>query len=79
MTTCERLNCGYWYQGEGDSFPLCHCPEDLHPAPCEDLEEYEQEDNICCETCDCFDQDTTDKVACCNCCEDYSFYYPRKR
>lgn len=27
-----------------------------------------------CSTCVNVDQDTIDKVACCNCCEDYSFY-----
>lgn len=42
---CEH--CGYWYQGIGDDFPQCHCPDD-DIAPCEydedfskDSEEYE--------------------------------------
>ena len=35
--------------------------EELHPS---------------CDTCYNQDEDTSDKVACCNCCEDYSFYSP---
>lgn len=31
---------------------------------------------VCCETCYNVDQDTENKVACCNCCEDYDFYIP---
>ena len=35
--------------------------EELHPS---------------CDTCYNHDEDTEYKVACCNCCEDYSFYTP---
>jgi hypothetical protein len=35
--------------------------EELHPS---------------CATCGNADQDTTTKVACCNCCENYEFYIP---
>lgn len=35
--------------------------EELHPS---------------CDTCYNRDEDTEHKVACCNCCEDYSFYTP---
>ena len=31
---------------------------------------------VCCDTCYNIDQDTENKVACCNCCEDYDFYIP---
>ena len=31
---------------------------------------------VCCETCYNIDQDAENKVACCNCCEDYDFYIP---
>ena len=31
---------------------------------------------VCCETCYNIDQDTENKVACCNCCENYDFYIP---
>ena len=31
---------------------------------------------ISCDTCYNVDQDTENKVACCNCCEDYDFYIP---
>lgn len=37
-------------------------------------EECKEEDDPSCSTCYNADQDTTDKVACCNCCEDYCFY-----
>ena len=39
MSYCDRINCGYYYKGEDDDFPCCHCPDDLHPAPCEEDEE----------------------------------------
>lgn len=38
MCECERINCGYWYKDSDDDYPCCHCPDDLHPAPCEDEE-----------------------------------------
>ena len=31
---------------------------------------------VSCETCYNIDQDTENKVACCNCCENYDFYIP---
>ena len=38
MSYCDRINCGYYYKGEDDDFPCCHCPEgDI--APCEDEDE----------------------------------------
>ena len=36
MSVCDRINCGYYYKGEDDDFPCCHCPDDLTPAPCEE-------------------------------------------
>ena len=30
----------------------------------------------CCLNCSHFDQETTDDVACCNCCEDLEFFDP---
>lgn len=38
MCLCDRINCGYYYKGEDDDYPTCHCPDDLSPAPCEDDE-----------------------------------------
>ena len=36
MSSCERLNCGYYYKTEEDDFPCCHFPpDDPYPAPCE--------------------------------------------
>lgn len=35
MSECERINCGYYYRGEDDDYPCCHCPDDGFPAPCE--------------------------------------------
>ena len=39
MCLCDRINCGYYYKGEDDDYPTCHCPDDLSPAPCEDDED----------------------------------------
>ncbi len=39
MSLCDRINCGYYYKGEDDDYPTCHCPDDLHPAPCEEDDE----------------------------------------
>ena len=41
INECERINCGYYYCGDNELHPSCHCPDDV-PAPCED--EYERED-----------------------------------
>lgn len=45
MSVCDRINCGYYYADEDDDYPTCHCPDDLHPAPCEDDEPIEEEDD----------------------------------
>ena len=45
MSYCDRVNCGYYYKGEDDDYPSCHCPDDLHPAPCEDDELTEEEED----------------------------------
>lgn len=34
MSECERTNCGYYYKGEDDDYPCCHC-EDDDVASCE--------------------------------------------
>ena len=34
MSTCEKINCGYYNQTEEDDFPCCHY-NDPWPAPCE--------------------------------------------
>lgn len=41
MGYCEKINCGYWYKNEEDSFPCCHHEDDF-PAPCEQDEEEEE-------------------------------------
>lgn len=69
---CAECNL-YWAE-EGENFPSCKADPNW-PAPCEYDEEEEEEPS--CSTCHNADQDTTDKVACCNCCEDYSFYSGR--
>ena len=43
MSVCDRINCGYHYADEGEDYPSCHCPDDLHPAPCEE-DEYDEGD-----------------------------------
>lgn len=35
MSYCNDINCGYYWQEEGEDFPSCHC-EDGWPAPCEE-------------------------------------------
>ena len=35
MSYCDDINCGYYYKGEDDDYPCCHCPDDGFPAPCE--------------------------------------------
>lgn len=44
-TTCESINCGYYYKAVGDDYPRCHCPDDLSPAPCEEDEDYYEDDD----------------------------------
>ena len=86
MARCADSNCGYYWQEEGEAYPRCHY-DDPWPAPCE-YDDYEEKDESpipdtfweelypSCSTCYNRDEDTPDKVACCNCCEDYSFYTP---
>lgn len=75
-------DCPY-YTDEGHP---CRCTlsDPLHD--CDDFatfwdegDEYTDDDWDACETCQNLDQDTTDKVACCNCCEVAEFYCPRKK
>ena len=44
MCECDRINCGYYYKGEDDDYPCCHCPDDGFPAPCEYDEPMEDDD-----------------------------------
>ena len=42
MSTCEKINCGYYYQTEEDDFPCCHFDiNSIWAAPCE----YDDEDD----------------------------------
>lgn len=34
MAYCDSINCGYWWQEEGEGYPRCHY-DDPYPAPCE--------------------------------------------
>ena len=43
MCECERINCGYYYKGEDDDYPCCHCG-DGDIAPCECDEPMEDDD-----------------------------------
>jgi hypothetical protein len=45
MSYCDQINCGYYYKGEDDDFPCCHCPDDVNPAPCEDEGDYYEDDD----------------------------------
>lgn len=37
MCECERINCGYYYKGEDDDYPCCHCEDgDIAPCECDD-------------------------------------------
>lgn len=78
MSLCSNSNCGYYYQLPGEDYPSCHFPpDDPFPAPCEEDDfEPEPPEYASCSTCYNGDEDTPDKVACCNCCENYSFYSP---
>lgn len=73
MARCADSNCGYYWQEVGELYPRCHY-DDPWPAPCEYDDEEDADEDPSCSTCYNADQDTTDKVACCNCCEDYCFY-----
>jgi hypothetical protein len=41
MNPCELMNCGYYWQEEGEDYPRCHYSDDRFPAPCEE-ETYEE-------------------------------------
>ena len=41
MNPCELMNCGYYWQEEGEDYPSCHYSDDRFPAPCEE-ETYEE-------------------------------------
>ena len=64
----------------------CECTLEDPLHECDDFAVMwdEGDDYICsgeclgCETCNNVDQDTTDKVAFCNCCDNYGYYCPRK-
>jgi hypothetical protein len=43
MSKCDAMNCGYYYKGEDDFYPCCHCDEPKGYAPCE-YDEYECEE-----------------------------------
>ena len=49
--------------------------------PIEDDGDWIDDDWDACANCTCADQDTLDKVACCNCCEVGEFFspYPKKK
>ena len=44
MNKCEKMNCGYWFKGDNDLFPCCHCDEPEGYAPCEYENDYEEEE-----------------------------------
>lgn len=72
--------CNLYWANEWEKFPSCKADPNW-PAPCEcenDYEEEEEYDEPSCSTCDHQGGFTLDDVACCNCCENYSFYSPRK-
>ena len=73
--------CNLYWASEWEKFPSCKADPDW-PAPCEYEDDYEEEeeeyDEPSCSTCDHQGAFTLDDVACCNCCENYSFYEPRK-
>lgn len=64
----------------------CQCTIDDPINECDDFASVwdEEDDYIChetcmgCSSCSHADQFTTNDVACCNCCEDYSYYSPAK-
>lgn len=71
------IECSFCWADPGEDYPTCKADPNW-PAPCEegdwDVEYPPTEVEPSCSTCYNADQDTTDKVACCNCCEDYCFY-----
>ena len=77
MSLCAASNCGYYWQDPWEEYPRCHFEDDGFPAPCEE-DDFETEplESVSCLSCYNSDMDTADKVACCNCCENYSCYIP---
>lgn len=82
------VECNLYWANEWEKFPSCKADPNW-PAPCEYEEEcdfedcfddcfYEMIQSPSCSTCDHQGAFTLDDVACCNCCENYSFYEPRK-
>lgn len=70
--------CNLYWANEWEKIPSCKADPNW-PAPCECENDYEEEyDEPSCSTCDHQGGFTLDDVACCNCCENYSFYEPRK-
>lgn len=76
------LDCPYY-----SNTPIpCQCTLEDPLHECDDFAVMwdEGDDYIChgecrgCDTCAHSDLFTTDDVACCNCCENYSFYSPAK-
>jgi hypothetical protein len=66
--------CNLYWADEGEKFPSCKADPNW-PAPCEyDDEPIEKEKHWSCSECIHVGQETTDDVACCNCCEDGSFF-----
>ena len=43
MNECEKMNCGYYWQEEGEDYPRCHYPDDGTKAPCEYDDDYEDD------------------------------------
>ena len=56
MSECEKMNCGYYWQEEGEDYPRCHYPDDGTPAPCEyedDWDDYDRDYEPEDIDCDC--------------------------
>ena len=43
MGYCEKINCGYYWQEEGEKFPSCHFDGPDGWAPCEVEENSDEE------------------------------------
>ncbi len=43
MGYCEKINCGYYWQEEGEQYPHCHFDGPDGWAPCEVEENYDEE------------------------------------
>ena len=72
--------CNLWWADYPDVPCSCHADPNW-PAPCEYEDDYEPEeewDEPSCSTCIHQGDFSLDDVACCNCCENYSFYEPRE-